>query len=318
MPSTHFLDDPGQIAGPLPQQVSGSVASRLTDAAIRTVAYADVFDFPLTAPEIHRYLIQETAGLSDLERVLANGALDSGRLSQRGGYYSLPGREWTVETRIERERRSVHIWPDALRYGLRIARIPLVRMVAVTGDLAVNNVRRGADIDYLIVTRPGRLWLSRLLIIALVRAASVRGVTICPNFILSENALVIPDQNLYTAHELVQMVCVCGWRTYIRMRQANAWVARFLPNAGIDDLPREEAEAGMLYTAAEAVLESRPLAWLEDWEMQRKIRKFRSEGQDNPEVRFSPDFCKGHFDGHAQRTLDAYSRRVTGSERDRP
>ena len=65
---------------------------------------------------------------------------------------------------------------------------------------------------------------------------------------------------------------------------------------------------------AEQLLQSRVGARLERWEMRRKIEKFgkKAEGRykDHVEVAFSPDWCKGHFDGHAQRVLAAYSERV--------
>ena len=67
-------------------------------------------------------------------------------------------------------------------------------MIAVTGSLAMNNYGPGADIDYLVVTTPGRVWIARLLLVALVRFARLSGVELCPNFILSTEVLCLHEQ----------------------------------------------------------------------------------------------------------------------------
>jgi hypothetical protein len=189
-------------------------------------------------------------------------------------------------------------------------------MVAVTGALAMNNVDAGADIDYLIVTSPGRLWLCRGLVVLLVKRARLQGVTLCPNYLLSERALVFPDKTLYSAHELVQMVPLHGLAVYQRMLQDNRWTEQFLPNAsGQPFLPYlavgEDSEGirrpSSIKSLAERLLNSSPGAWLESWEMRRKILKFTLADPGSPETDFSADWCKGHFDRHGEKTLDSYA-----------
>ncbi|MGH2543523.1 MAG: hypothetical protein ACRDIB_12025, partial [Ardenticatenaceae bacterium] len=221
--------------------------------------------------------------------------------------------ELAVERRHERAHVAASLWPHAVRYGKTIANLPFVRMVTVTGALAVDNVDPGADIDYLIVTEPGRLWFCRLLVVSLVRLAARQGSIVCPNYFLSERALVLQERNLFTARELVQMVPVAGLATYELMRRLNPWATSYLPNA--DGPPPKQYSCGLtrikpIRRLAEMTLRFPLLNRLERWEMDRKVRKFNRRLNGHAEANFSPDWCKGHFDGHGRRILHAYGERL--------
>jgi hypothetical protein len=283
-------------------------------AILNTVVYADIFDYPLTLPEIHRYLTGSSASLETV-----SGLIDSNSFLRKVGcYYTLPGRESIVEKRERRERVAARLWPEAIRYGRMIASLPFVRMVAVTGSLAMRNVEADADIDYLIVTSPGRLWLARLLSLVVTRLAAFRGVSLCPNFLLTQNALEIPERSLYSAHEFVQMTLLSGNELFQRMRSLNLWVQDFLPNAyGLPSVIGDYTAADsapLLQPLLEMILLTPPGAWLERWEMDRKIRKLSVENPDNPEATFSADLCKGHANRHGLRTKLSMDERLARLE----
>jgi hypothetical protein len=292
--------------------VNNNDLSAIESAILQTITYVDVFDYPLTPEEVHRYLIGISAPAEKVTKILSNGHLIPHRLNRRDDYFFLSGRSGIVETRRRREGIAKKMWPVAWRYGRMLAALPFVRMVAITGSLAVNNVEPPADIDYLIVTKHGRLWSCRAWTILLVRLAARRGIHLCPNYFLSERHLRFEEQNLYTAHELTQMVPIAGLPIYRQMRQLNGWTADFLPNAA--GIPQPTATAlhadrpnikHLPKAVTEGLLRTPPGSWLERWEMQRKIRKF-SHQNGGDESAFSADWCKGHFDGHRRRVLDEF------------
>ena len=282
----------------------------LDNAILRTAAYADVFDYPLTTLEMHHYLMNFRASFEAVEQVLLEGKL----LRFSAGYYTLPGREALAGVRQRRELTADPLWSQAVYYGGVIANLPFVRMVAVTGSLAMNNVESDPDIDYLIVTAPRWLWLTRALVLTVARRAAMRRVRICPNYLVTEEALVFPDQTLYTAHELKQMIPLFGMDVYARICSLNHWADRFLPNA--EGLPPSAVRLTGQYPISgvkswlEAALRFPPGLWLEQWEMKRKIYKLRREQGDSLESCFSSDYCKGHYHQHGQQTEQVLRERL--------
>jgi hypothetical protein len=280
-------------------------------AVLRTLAYADVFDYALTIREAHHYLIGEGSLAEVAEAVAA--ACRAGDVVERDGFFFLPDRAGLAAVRAERERHSASLWPRARRWGSVIASLPFVRMVAVTGALAMNNLSAaGDDVDLLIVTAPGRVWLTRALCIGVVRVAHRLGVELCPNYLLSSAALTQSQRDLFIAHELAQMVPLTGRALYADMRLANVWTHAYLPNA---TCPLIQAPSGGHDWPRGRQLGERWLGGqtgdrLERWEQRRKQRKFNREAARSPAAQLDPDHVKGHFNDHGQRVLAAYESRV--------
>ncbi len=295
-------------------------APQVEQAVLRTVAYADVFDYPLHALEVHRYLHGIAATVEATEAALAKCSA----LSRRDGFYTLRGRESLVAVRGRRTANAARLWPAALSYGRLIAGLPFVRMVAVTGSLAWHNVADDGDIDYLVVTDPGRLWLCRWLLAALRRAARLAGVGVCANHVISTRALAVADRNLYTAYELARATPIAGLGMYRRLRRANPWVEAYLPNAGIqppapqrDPLHRPHRPTpglAQLARLTQRMLASPLGTVLERWEMRYRIRKLVRSGNAVGDAAYGVDWYKGHVPGHAQRTLAAFAERVRALE----
>lgn len=282
----------------------------LSLAIQRTVAYGDLFDFPMTLPEVHRYLEATPADVEEVRRTVAGMTPD--RLLQVGPFVTLPGRSQLAEVRRRRAEVAASLWPKALRGGRSLGRLPFVRMVAVTGALAMDNVDHGADADYLIVTEPGRVWLCRAVIIQMVRLHRLRGVVICPNWILSEEAIQLERRDLFSARELTQMVPVVGFDVYRRMIEANGWIRELLPNAaGPPRSGHPVAAAGSrVGRLGEVVLRWPPFDPLERWVQHRKTREIRRLDPDSPEVVLDHRQCKGHVNGHGRRISEAYGDRL--------
>ncbi len=196
-------------------------------AILKTLAYADIFDFPLTEQEIRRWLI----GPPDGEL----------KFAKKQPFYFLKGREKIVAVRKKREKESQKKFKIAKRVANWLKFIPTIKMVAITGALAMNNAHQDDDIDLLIVSQKNRLWLTRLMTVLLTEIIACRRHPadrefkdkICLNMFLDEAHLAVPkkEQDLFLAHEVCQLKPI--WEKdgiYQKFIKENQWVRRFLPN----------------------------------------------------------------------------------------
>lgn len=289
----------------------------LEAAILRTVLYADVFDYPLTLDKIHHFLIAaEPVCLERTRTTLESSGCLNRLLDSQHGFVFLSGRGDLVTIRQAREAVSARLWPIAVGCGVWLARLPFVRMVALTGALAVRNVPdEDDDLDYLLVTAPGRVWLARAFAILLVRLARLRGVEICPNYVLAENALEQSRCDIFMAHEVAQMVPIYGHEVYRRMRGANHWSESYLPNAiGTFEIA-DEQPIGTIWMFAKRAIETALAGQLgnliERWEYRRKLRRFQSALQNpNSSARIDETQVKGHFNDNGTITLEKYRERL--------
>ncbi|MGD8472880.1 MAG: hypothetical protein PVH95_03025 [Anaerolineae bacterium] len=287
----------------------------VVDAILQTLIYADLFDYPLKLQEIHRFLTGYAASLATIEEALSRHPVLCERTSSIGPFWFLAGRERLVGLREEREGFSQTLWCKARRYVWLMAAMPFLRMVSITGSLAMNNASSAQDdIDLLIVAAKGRVWLTRGLVILVVRLAERMSIELCPNYILSENYLHLDEPSLFIAHELAQLVPLYGLETYHRLLENNAWVIDYLPNA----LPLDASIDGIGglrhggQKLLEAALAGRVGDAVERWERERKIPRLlqTAEQRGGTEVIYTPNLCKGHVNDHASTVRDLYVERL--------
>src|ERR1700679_1353793 len=106
-----------------------------TDAIQRaicsTIAYRDIFDYPMTLPEIHRYLHKIRCTPEELSDAVRRGPLLDGYLDTDGEYFALRGRRAIFEIRRVRSELSRRKRPLARVFPPPRASLPTVRGVAV-------------------------------------------------------------------------------------------------------------------------------------------------------------------------------------------
>jgi hypothetical protein len=204
-------------------------------AVLKTLAYADIFDYPLKEEEITKFLIADSPLSLKIDQELKKSSL----ISKKGDFYFLKGRETIVSLRQKRKKQSQKKMKIAKKVATWLKLIPTIKMIAITGALAMENSDQEDDIDFLLVTNKNRLWFSRGLVVIFLRLTGFYRRPnqiknkICPNMFLDEDHLSLPkkERDLFSAHEVCQLKLL--WdkdQTYQQFIKKNLWVKQFLPN----------------------------------------------------------------------------------------
>jgi hypothetical protein len=206
-----------------------------SDYLFATVAYADIFDYPLSSDDIYFWSIKKVSRQS-LRTEKIPGVVHNNCL------FTLKGRQSIRTSIVKRQTISKEKRDRARGVGKWLKLIPSVTLVGVTGGVAVNNALPNDDIDLFIITARDTLWITRVLVTFIVELLGVRRHPsdrnvknkICLNMFMSERSLGIPkkEQDLYTAHEVLQMAPLWArGNSYKQFLESNSWVKNLLPIA---------------------------------------------------------------------------------------
>lgn len=209
-------------------------------AILKTLIYADLFDYPMLSHEVHKWLVGKVASIEQVEKVLKK-MVKNKRINYREGMFFLRGRKELVQKRLEKEVVSQKLYQKAIWIGRFLKIIPWIQLVGISGSLAMRNADEWSDIDLFVITRTRRVWLTRFVSALLLEFFGQRrrrednkknsAGKICLNLLISEDVLEQKKYTLYLAHEVLQVKVL--WernKTYQKFLEANEWTGKFLPN----------------------------------------------------------------------------------------
>lgn len=212
-------------------------------AILKTLVYSDIFNFPLKKQEIWDALIWEKKTLpkfSDFEKELES-LKKTRKIKSDKGFFFVFNNKKAIVLRKKREKYSKEKLKVAKKTGFWLKAVPTIKMVAITGSLAVLNSEKQDDIDFLIVSSKNKLWITRALATLAIELVAKRRRPnqveikdkICLNMFLDEKALKFQKQrrDLFSAHEISQVRFL--WERdncFNKFKKNNLWVKDYLPN----------------------------------------------------------------------------------------
>lgn len=239
------------------------MGENLSKNILSTIAYYDVLDYPMTAFELWKYLIRnQEAGNSGQEKKFflleIINCLESDELKKNieeyRGFYFLKGRPpvslrealRTGKSLVDRRLESNKISEEKLKIIKRVVWflrfVPFMRMVAITGRVAMKNAEKGSDLDLLIVLKHGHIFTGRLLTTLLVHILGKRRHgkkiknRICLNYFITTESLEISTKDLFSSSEYFFARPIFGFKVFRKFQIKNSWIKNYHPNYSVSEL----------------------------------------------------------------------------------
>lgn len=297
--------------------------SQLSDTAthhqyiLRTLMYFDIFSYPLTAPEVHSFLGQNGVTAKETAQIL-NDLVAENQVYKLNQYYAIKNEPTLVKRRELGNERAVKRMKMAKRISRFIGNFPFVRAVGLSGSLSKNYMDEKSDIDFFIITAPGRLWVTRMFLITFKKLFLFNSYKFfCINYLITTGNLEIEDKNVFTATELVTLIPTYGAKELGAFYQANPWAWEFLPNAAkrpLDEVPQSRRRG--LKWFSESILSGKIGDKLDQRFLNITLKVWKKKfgylppQEFNHAFRTREDVSKHHPSNFQRKVLDALEERV--------
>ena len=238
---------------------------------LKTLLYYDIWNYPLKRTELFAYLPVNSMSYNEFARRLSD-ELQTGDILERGEYYYVRGKtSAVVDHRISKERHARRMWKVARIVMHVIKRVPFVRGVFVSGDLSKNATNRKSDLDFFIITEPGRLWITRTLLIAFKKVVLLNQKKFfCLNYFATTDCPVLETRNVFVATEVAHLKPLFNSRLFLEYQNTNSWIKEFFPNFHLSGstgmrFPRVSDRRSYFQMVIEKLISVLPLDRMDDY-----------------------------------------------------
>ncbi|MCK5320715.1 hypothetical protein KAJ61_05005 [Candidatus Parcubacteria bacterium] len=217
------------------------INKNIKEAILKTIAFFDMFDYPLTPFEIWTFCGIKCE-INEILEALNNNNLP---LKTKYGFYFLNNRSEIVDIRQMRYNYANRKFKRALKIARLFKIIPWIKMIAVGNSIGANNLRDDSDIDFFIITEAKRIWVTRWFCVGLAKFLNLRPQplkkrdTICLSFYITDDnlelkKLMLPENKIhdvYFVYWLANLVPIYNKdNSYLKLINANVWLKECLPN----------------------------------------------------------------------------------------
>lgn len=210
---------------------------RVENAILATIGYRSIFNYPMSFYQLNNFLISKRRVNPVVLQDALNYLVKMRKIGVKSGRYYLYKTKHVLWKK--RYNNSVKLFKKATQIVDILSKIPWIKLIGVTGAVAAFNSVKDDDIDFFIVTKRRRLWITRgfvfviLKILGQLRSDENPNRKICPNIFVDESNLAWnrSARNVYVAHEIVMLHPVFDRdQTYFKFMQKNDWVFKYFGN----------------------------------------------------------------------------------------
>lgn len=252
--------------------------SEMESSILRTLLYFDIFRHPLSALELFH-----CSGLKDSHpesiEVSLNRLVERGLVSAHAGYYFIGEDEGRIRRRKEGEAAAQQSLKKAQQFSALITNFPFVRGITLSGSISKFYMDRDSDIDYFIVTKPGRMWLARTLLVFFKKTFLFNSKKyFCVNYFITEETLALQSRNIYSATELVFVIPTTNYPLYLEMMRQNDWVKEYYPHFPLREKHWMIVEQKKVFKPlAEWLLAGKAGEWLDSFFFRLTLRHWKKK-----------------------------------------
>lgn len=227
---------------------------------LKTLAYFDVFNYPLTREEILSFSAEKHDQSTRDESL--NLLLSEHVIFKLDEFYALKNWPEMAERRRLGNKHAMKQIAIAEKVAKILSWFPFVQSVAVSGSLSKNFATKDSDLDFFIITSANRLWIARTCMHLLKKMSFIVGRQhwFCMNYYIDEKGLTISEKNIFTAMEIVTLIPMQGKNCFQNFIEANSWTNNYFPNQGTRLKEAAEIKRGFLKRCVEKIFSS----WLGD------------------------------------------------------
>lgn len=289
---------------------------------IKAALYFDIFKYPLTADELFENSAISVAYQEfrkELDVLLKNKLL-----RQEGEFILCPERTKSdISRRLNGNAGAKGIMATAYKYSRIISSFPFVEGVCLSGSLSKNYYDKNGDIDFFIITKPGRLWICRTLLIFRYKLLpKQRKKFWCVNYFIASDNLTIPDINVFTGTELAYLIPTVNYPIYKKILEQNKWYKNKFPNKK-EAAPQDcmNTPRPLLKSILEKILDGNLGTWLDNKLLEMTLKRWRKKyvhmGNEDFDLQFRSrkDACKRHVHGFQNKILVQWENRSREFER---
>ena len=212
-----------------------SIENNLTSSAIeklifQTLAYFDIFNYPLKIDEIRQYCHKKVKE-AELKYFLDQLTIEN-KIKEEDGFYFLSSNENTcISNRLKKEEFLLAKKEKIKRYAKLISGFPFVESAFISGSVSKGLLDKDGDVDYFIIAKANRVWLCRSLLIIFKKIALLNSRKyFCVNYFIDSNNLAVPDKNLFVATEITSLQPIDNKEINRKFYSANSWITEYFPN----------------------------------------------------------------------------------------
>lgn len=304
----------------------------LSESVLATLVYLDIFDYPLTASEVWRFLYRPERAVTQEEVSAALAELlAAGKVGESGEFYFLKGRDSIVATRAERKELSKKKWRRAKSTAEFLRLVPFVRGVFVCNSVAIDNGKKESDVDIVVIIKGGRMFLARFAVTAIVHLMGLRrhGMKIadrvCLSFYVTDDALdfaslrLQPEDPSLAFWVATFVPLIDRDATFQKVRDSNPWVLEYFPNAFSVNARDEQLGEDALFNTVRAFFESafagvagEPLEQSARSMQMKRMQRNRHSRQNDPttDVVISDTLLKYHERDRRAEVREKFERRL--------